>query len=147
MININDLKINIDYIIEDRGYISPCHIWSHALDSKGYAIYTNYFKQTIKVFRFIYEKIHGKIKDKKELDHKCNVHACINDEHMQPVTHKENMKLSYSRDNRQLAGTALKQIYCQRGHELTEDNVYKSKGKRTCKTCRKMTSNQRYATT
>lgn len=39
-----------------------------------------------------YEALVGPIPAGLELDHLCRVHACVNPEHLEPVTHQENMR-------------------------------------------------------
>lgn len=41
-----------------------------------------------------YELVHGPVPFGYELDHLCNRKVCINPEHLEPVTHKENMRRS-----------------------------------------------------
>lgn len=65
------------------------------------------------------------------VDHLCKNRACVNPDHMEAVSHGENVT------------RALKRKYCQRGHLMAGDNLYhyKSNGKsvRRCKPCMKIT--------
>ena len=73
--------------IEDRGYLTPCWIWLGAKDPLGYGRFRN---RTI-AYRFSYEQVKGSIPDGLELDHLCRVPSCVNPDHLEPVTHHENL--------------------------------------------------------
>ena len=74
---------------------ATCWLWLGAINSHGYG---QMFKskntgKAIKyeAHRFSYESFKGPIPDDLELDHLCRVPCCINPEHLEPVTHRENM--------------------------------------------------------
>ena len=73
---------------------------------------------------FIFFK--GPIPDGLEVDHICNNGLCINPDHLQAITHAENIR-------RALSAT------CIRGHTLSGDNLIpmtgKRAGERRCRTC------------
>lgn len=78
------------------------------------------------VHRLAYQLAHGPIPEGYEVDHLCRVPACCNPEHLEAVTPEENKR------------RVQKRTHCSRGHELTEDNVYRRKTHRECKTCRRI---------
>jgi len=80
--------------------------------------------------RVVYELIRGPIPEGLELDHLCRVHSCVNPDHLEPVTHHENMKRSPL--------THRKKAYCPRNHPYEGDNVvvYRS-GFRHCRACQR----------
>lgn len=47
--------------------------------------------------RVAWMREHGPIPDGLEIDHKCNVPLCVNVEHLQLVTHRENIQLRETR--------------------------------------------------
>lgn len=79
------------YRVEDCGYKTPCWIWQGSKDSKGYGRRTVDSRPQL-VHRLYYEKAHGKIPDHLEPDHLCEIPSCINPEHLEPVSHVENMR-------------------------------------------------------
>ena len=48
--------------------------------------------QTVAVHRVIYTEFYGYIPSKKQIDHVCRNRMCVNPEHLEMVTHKENQK-------------------------------------------------------
>lgn len=81
----------IRMIVEDRGYITPCHVWQWAHHPAGYGVMrVNGRNQS--AHRFEYEKVHGPIPKKMYIDHLCRVPACINVDHLEMVTNAENIR-------------------------------------------------------
>ena len=78
-----------------------------------------------------YEEFAGPVPDGRELDHLCRNRACVNPDHLEPVTHRANLL----RGNAPSAHQA-RQTHCKRGHEFTDANTYRNKGKRYCRACR-----------
>lgn len=83
--------------------------------------------------RFAYEELVGPIPEGMYLDHLCRVPACVNPEHLEPVTPRENVLRGISAAARNAAKT-----HCKRGHEFTEDNTRTTaEGGRVCKSCQR----------
>lgn len=79
-----------DYRVEDCGYQTACWIWAKALDRKGYGVVAvgRLMKRAHRVY---YAKRHGDASiDSLQLDHLCRVPACVNPDHLEPVTNAEN---------------------------------------------------------
>lgn len=77
------------YKIEDRGHETPCWIWQYHKNSDGYA--KRKVNGSMKlVHRALYEEKYGETPNNLELDHLCRVRACVNPDHLEPVSHKEN---------------------------------------------------------
>ena len=73
--------------------------------------------------RLGWKLLRGPIPEGKELHHRCSVYACWNPEHLEPVTHAEN--LAYRR-----------KTHCNRGHPLSGANLRVGPtGTRTCRQC------------
>lgn len=82
--------------------------------------------------RAVYEALVGPIPEGLELDHLCKNRLCVNPDHLEPVTHQENVK-------RGRAGYHRKplQTHCKRNHPFDEENTYvTSSGKRQCRACK-----------
>ena len=109
---------------------SGCWLWSRGTNGVGYGVAVVNSKQEL-AHRVVFEIYKGKIADGLTLDHLCRVPLCVNPDHLEAVTHRENVL-------RGKAVTALnaKKKYCKHGHELREENVYRSgTNKRRCKLC------------
>ncbi len=57
--------------------------------------------QTVAVHRVVYTHCYGYIPGKKTIDHKCNNRLCLNPDHLEMVTHKQNCKRRDDRANKQ----------------------------------------------
>ena len=79
------------------------------------------------VHRLVYVTAIGPVPDGLELDHLCRNRACANPDHLEVVTHDENMR-------RSVGNNSLK-THCPAGHAYTSENTHVSQGKRSCKTC------------
>lgn len=79
--------------------------------------------------RVAYELLRGPIPPGLVIDHLCRNRACINPDHMEPVTNAENLR-------RGARGRMVTQ--CAQGHAYTPENTYlKGNGCRACRTCRR----------
>jgi hypothetical protein len=113
-----------------------CWLWRGGLDVGGYGVFSlgnELGGRQAKAHRYAYELLVGPIPPNMLLDHSCRVHPCVNPDHLEPVT---------SRDNT-LRGTGFaaknaKKTHCPQGHPYDEKNTYvSSSGGRQCRTCMK----------
>jgi len=84
--------------------------------------------------RAFYELVFGPIPVGFFIDHLCKQTLCVNPNHMQVVTHRENTLRGNS-----LCAQRARQTRCTRGHLLEGDNIYppppSSPHRRRCKHC------------
>ena len=103
--------LNKDYVIIDKGYKTPCHVWVKARTKGGYARagYTVSYKKKVFVLvhRFLYEEKYGKLPPKLQIDHLCNTRSCINIEHLEAVTNGENQRRGFERGTKFPTGKCL----------------------------------------
>lgn len=81
-----------DYIVEDRGFPTPCWIWQRGFYSSGYGSAKVPGKRSIRAHRLYYEKEFGEIPPDLEIDHLCNQPACCRPSHLEPITHVQNVR-------------------------------------------------------
>ncbi len=104
---------------------SGCWLWTGPVTHHGYGRAQNNGKRQV-VHRAVYELLVGPVAEGLELDHLCRVRNCVRPDHLEPVTHLENMSRG---------AHAQKQV-CLRGHALVGDNVAIRDGHhRECRTC------------
>lgn len=70
---------------------ATCWLWTASLSTNGYGQFTPYGR-TVPAHRFSYETFVGPIPPRLEIDHLCGVRRCVNPDHLEPVTHHENMR-------------------------------------------------------
>lgn len=76
----------------------PCWVWTGPTSGKvpecrggGYPR-MSLNGRTVAVHRVVFTHYHGFIPGKMQIDHKCNNRLCLNPEHLEIVTHKENQR-------------------------------------------------------
>lgn len=76
-----------------------CWIWQRAIKPQGYGYLTvNY--RTVYAHRHVYEQFRGCIPEGMQLDHLCVNRACVNPEHLEPVTNQQNAQRAHNRKRR-----------------------------------------------
>ena len=104
---------------------SGCWVWIGHCNKAGYGAIQmrDGLKRAHKV---IWEHLNGVVPQGLELDHLCRVRCCVNPDHLEAVTHDENMK-------RSIYGI---RTHCEKGHEFTVSNTYyRVGGGRRCREC------------
>lgn len=87
--------------------------------------------------RWAYEYAVGPIPDGLQLDHLCSNRACVNPDHLEPVTPLENVRRS--------AGNGSK-THCPSGHPYSGDNLRTYRAVRFCRACQRAYDRRRRAT-
>ena len=92
----------------------------------------------VRLHRYMYERMRGSIPRGYEIDHyrmnpgwrgpSCS-RACCNPEHLEALSKNDHIARS-RRANRD-------KTHCHRGHPLSGDNLYRPRGRRCCRACRK----------
>ena len=88
---------------EINGVPSPCYIWtgSHSGDGRGGGYpRMSLDGQTVAVHIVAFTNKNGFVPGKKQIDHMCNNRLCVNEDHLQMVTHKKNQKLRIQRSRK-----------------------------------------------
>ncbi len=134
----------------DRSSPNGCWEWTGGLTGRtgndpnagGYGRFRS-GNRTVLSHRFAYEFYVGPIGEGLTIDHLCRNRKCCNPEHLEPVTHHENVLRGES-----LFAINARKTHCIHGHEFTRENtklVYRAgTARRLCKEC-KRASNRAWA--
>lgn len=120
--------------ISDEG----CWIWT-AARSHGYGVVT-IDRRLVKAHRSVYQALVGQIPEGLTIDHLCRERACVNPEHLEPVTHRENILRGEG-----VAAKNAAKTHCPYGHEYDEKNTRRTGGRRVCRECSRLTAVNRRA--
>lgn len=113
---------------------SGCWIWLGKVHIRGYGdmcMTTPEGKKNIRAHTVSYTHFKGQVPFGLVLDHLCNNPSCVNPDHLEAVTQKENIHRSNS-----LSGINYRKTHCKHGHEFNEENTYYWRGGRKCRKCR-----------
>ncbi len=110
--------------------MSACIEWTGAITAAGYGV-LRVGDHPEYAHRIAYEEAFGPIPEGLEIDHVrkrgCRLRHCVNPEHLEAVTHAENMRRGY---------WGIK-AECPQGHLYNEANTIKgAKGGRQCRACK-----------
>lgn len=118
-------KLEEKYDIDSNG----CWNWNRFVDHNGYGSF-RIKGNTRTAHRVIWELLRGKVPEGLVLDHLCRNRKCVNPEHLEVVTQRENC----------MRGLIGGKTHCKNGHLFDEENTLISQGekqytRRNCKSC------------
>ncbi len=90
-INHHGRRIAERWLPEDRGYLTPCHIWQLRVNDAGYG-HTFHDGQYTGAHRVAWIEAHGPIPDGLWVLHKCDQPPCVNVAHLFLGTPTDNMQ-------------------------------------------------------
>lgn len=103
-----------------------CWEWTKCLNKDGYGRFMVVKGTVVLAHVWAWEWLNQPVPDGMELDHLCRNHSCVNPAHLEPVTHRENMRRGYWATKTE----------CDQGHAYTEENTYiRRDGTRDCRAC------------
>ena len=124
-----------EYINQDE-----CWLWAGLITPDGYGrqYYYDNGHKAIYAHRLIYEHYKGDIPKGLQIDHLCRNRRCVNPNHLEAVSRKQNILRGNA-----FSGVNARKTHCKNSHKYTADNTYyiKRNGvfrQRECKECRKL---------
>jgi len=122
-----------------ESFVSPepnsgCWLWTGCDNGNGYGI-IGINGKNVYAHRFSYEIHKGPIPDGLVIDHHCRVHQCVNPDHLEAITWRENLDRGLTNANK---------THCKNGHLFDEENTWLEKnGARHCRKCHALSEERR----
>lgn len=116
---------------------NDCWIWQGRKRDTGYGLAGRTYAH-----RFFYELLVAEIPPGFHVDHLCRVHECVNPDHLEAVTPRENILRGEG-----WAAKRAAQTHCNRGHAFTAANTRATATGRRCITCHRAAAAAQYAAT
>jgi hypothetical protein len=115
-----------------------CWHWTRKISDNGYGR-TSFRGRDSAAHRVAYELLRGPIPAGLELDHLCRVRHCVNPDHLEAVTGRENRIRGHV-----ARGGAERRTHCPAGHPYEGDNLAENGGSRACRECWRIRARDRY---
>lgn len=113
-------------------HLGPCWLWMASLNDGGYGTFhAGAGRHIVSAYRWAWEDANGPVPPGLTLDHLCRVRACVNPDHLEPVTRGENTMRGDTLSSRNAAKT-----HCPRGHAYDAANTYILPSRPTARYCR-----------
>lgn len=109
-----------------------CWEWTAARGAHGHGVFNPGTRQ-VKAYRYAWEILVGPIPDGLVLDHLCRNPPCVNPDHLEPVTPRENWRRGYHSTS-----INARRTHCVNGHPFDDANTIAHEANgygRRCKTC------------
>lgn len=115
-----------------------CWLWAGAITDNGYGILhvqVGSRRLPRRAHRLMYEMLRGPVDSALHMDHLCRNRSCVNPDHLEPVTVRENIMRGVGYTAQQARKT-----HCKRGHPFDQENTMRVRnGKwRMCRKCKKL---------
>lgn len=117
----------VGYVIQANG----CWEWVGRRTYQGYGSW--FFGGRMHfAHRVLYERAKGTVPDGLVIDHLCRKRDCVNPDHLEAVTNKENILRGAG-----APAVNSRKTHCLKGHPYAEEGIMQRNGKRRCRICRR----------
>lgn len=126
-------KVMRNFTVNEAG----CWIWSMGISFYGYG-QIKWKREQKPAHRASWEVLRGPIPAGLQIDHLCRNRACINPDHLEPVTQRVNGLRGFG-----MGAQNARKTHCKQGHAFSGENVEIRKdngGGRRCKICKRTAS-------
>ena len=116
---------------------SGCWLWLAQHNKRGYSVFALHHGHPFFAHRYSYQLHKGQIPQHLQLDHLCRNRGCVNPDHLEPVTGRENLRRGIN--------TNRSKTHCIKGHPYDLANTYfRLNGQRGCRRCKALWMNKVY---
>ena len=115
--------------IADKIDVADCWQWTGVTTRLGYGS-VSVDGITKSAHRVVYEALVGPVPPECGLDHLCRNRSCVNPDHLEPTTHRENVLRGEG-----IAAKNARKTHCIVGHPFTGDNLIIRGNGRQCREC------------
>ncbi len=114
-------------------FTKTCWLWSGPTDKDGYGRFSISMRPHY-AHRWAYEFCVGPIPKGLEIDHLCRITNCVLPDHLEAVTHRENMLRGVS-----IVAQCARVTECPQGHPYNAENtrIKLTDGSRNCRVCQR----------
>ena len=117
-----------------------CWLWTGATDSHGYGKF-KLDRRDRGAHRLVYEILVGPIPPGLQMDHLCRVRRCVNPDHLDVVTNRDNALRGWG-----FAAANATKTHCSKGHPFDVINTrVRINGGRQCRACDREVKRRAYA--
>lgn len=120
------------FLAKTERHPSGCLLWIGAMLPNGYGSF-RFEGKSQSAHRVAFKLFVGQIPEGAQVNHHCDVKACVEPSHLYVGDQSANQQDAVRRKRHKES----RKTHCKRDHEFTPANTYvRPNGRRTCRTCR-----------
>lgn len=125
----------------DKDGPGGCWLWTAHRHPKGHGVFVLEKGKHIYAHRWSWMQVNGEIPEGLVIHHKCFNPPCVNPDHLEAVTHGENLRAG----PRGPAYELSRRTHCPQGHAYTAENTIRRGGwGRACRECDRQRASRYY---
>jgi hypothetical protein len=135
-VDIERLPDRFRRVIDCANVGTGCWLWTGRLNDDGYGM-TSINEKSMGAHRATTLLLTGDVGP--ELDHLCRTRRCVNPDHLESISHRENVLRGEG-----IAAKYARRNHCKHGHQFTPDNTRMYGNSRVCLTCKKQNDEESF---